>query len=154
VVILNTQTKAFHSNSKEKIEYFIKDPAYMIISEHPYDDNWCGEGMYFWDNFGNAKNWKNKKTKATIAQCFLVYSDNSILDFSDYQVARKMQQLIENMSSKRNEMKFESNKAGKKIAFLANLLNVKVVKVIGKYPNLKETNFFFEWKNCTPKYNK
>lgn len=32
-----------------------------VVSNHPMDIYWEGDGMYFWDNFGNARYWKMQK---------------------------------------------------------------------------------------------
>lgn len=115
----------------------------MIISNHTYDETWCGEGMYFWDNKGNSNFWKKKKNDdSKIASCFLVFDEEHLLDLSDYEVAERMQQFIDKLSQR--DRNFRDEKPGKKIDFLAKKLEIKIVKVIGLYPFSKESSFFPE----------
>ncbi|MBL1225353.1 hypothetical protein [Enterococcus sp. BWR-S5] len=121
----------------------------MIISNHAYDENWCGEGMYFWDNKGNSNFWKKKKNgDSEIVSCFLVFEEEHLLDFSDYEVAERMQQLISLLSQRDRNLLDE--KPGKKIDFLAKKLEIKLVKVIGMYPFSKGSSFFPEIDNAHP----
>ena len=52
--------KLYHCNEEKKINCFIEEDE-LIFSEHVQDDNWAGQGMYFWDNVGNALYWKKQK---------------------------------------------------------------------------------------------
>lgn len=55
---------------------------------HVKDDDWGGDGVYFWDNIGNTKywltsHWKNDKEQASIVQIELQVNINDILDLSE-----------------------------------------------------------------------
>lgn len=148
-IILNLQFKAYHSNTPEKIQTFISNGSYMIISEHSFDDNWCGKGMYFWDNKGNADFWNTKRIgPSKVATCFLVISEDEFLDLSDYKIAERMQKLITKLGTR--DRNLIDGKPGKKIDFLANVLKSKVIKVIGSYPYAKNSSFFVDLDDAHP----
>ena len=148
-IILKLQFKVYHSNTPEKIHEFISDNSYMIISEHAYDDNWCGKGMYFWDNKGNANFWQtHRKDETKIACCFLIIAENEFLDLSDHDIAEGMQKLITKMKQK--DRNLIDAKPGKKIDFLASVLKARVVKVIGSYPHSKNSSFFIDSISAHP----
>ena len=79
----------FHTNIKDKIEKFVSDKE-MIYYE---DKHYLGNGMYFWDNEGNAKYWANKKLKENIGVLNEVYIskanlllDETILDLTNVEI--------------------------------------------------------------------
>jgi hypothetical protein len=65
--------KVYHCNLSEKCNEFISENK-LLESNHPYDSLWLGKGMYFWDNFGNAKYWKNEKLKKDKTKNFKIVS--------------------------------------------------------------------------------
>ena len=48
----------YHCNDEKRCSRFVNSDKYMIVSHE--DGSWLGQGMYFWDNLGNAKNCKSK----------------------------------------------------------------------------------------------
>lgn len=82
----------FHANDEKRCRQFLEEDDYLIISEE--DGVWLGSGMYFWDNLGNAKYWRNEKTRkkfscgklsivkanVSLEKC-LDLTDDDVLDF-------------------------------------------------------------------------
>lgn len=50
----------YHSDTEKKCEEFIAKKDALVLSNNLKDDIWLGDGMYFWDNRGNANWWKRK----------------------------------------------------------------------------------------------
>ncbi|WP_099299692.1 hypothetical protein [Pediococcus pentosaceus] len=86
----------YHANTEENVEKFIGGS--LIISQHPNDDYWLGEGMYFWDNKDNAVFWNKRRRDSehtAIAKSQLAYHDSDIIDMVDTSAIFKLRKQIQ-----------------------------------------------------------
>lgn len=131
--------KLFHCNDRERVVKFVNDYNYLILSKHKDDENWLGDGMYFWDNYGNSIYWKKEKVKhnvpeseLNIASCSLECNFSEYLcDLTDFEVEKKLQDLIE--IAEKQDLLGKNKPLGDKIDFLLHDLNSKVVKGFSYY---------------------
>lgn len=167
----------FMDNKTE--DYYLSIPLYHVdtiknnkdfLTKHSFeqfhvkDDDWGGDGVYFWDNIGNAKywltgHWKNDKEQASIVQVELQVNINDILDLSEPIIVSEFEGTVNKMINWAQNQKdpflkaqahkiWTSKHKGEIINFYANLLQrmnedvFKVTKIIGLYPNAAETEFF------------
>lgn len=49
----NMKIPLFHCNLAPVVAKLLA--LRSVVSNHPMDIYWEGDGMYFWDNFGNAR---------------------------------------------------------------------------------------------------
>lgn len=82
----------YHCNDKKRSLKFLSSDTYMIISEE--DGKWLGQGMYFWDNLGNAQYWKAEKQKKSPAEEFIIIkacvSMEKVLDLTDTEICEML----------------------------------------------------------------
>ncbi|UOT89783.1 hypothetical protein [Streptococcus salivarius] len=133
----------FHCNYDEKIIEFVENHQ-PIISEHPFDNNWAGKGMYFWDNFDNANYWRGEKRKKSPASVSIVSvdveydtSDTSFLDLTSESILKK---LIEYYKLTHPEENISDKKIGVLIDDYSHQNDVKVIKLLGDYKHNKSPN--------------
>ena len=135
----------YHVNSRSEIEKCKK--SFESNNPHLYtakeDGFWAGNGMYFWDNIGNANYWlkHSRKKDPIILKAKLNYSSSDILDLTDNTVMNTFNELWPAVAKK-----FKINEKatlGKKINTLTEFFGtkVKVVKEIGLYPRVKNHEF-------------
>ena len=143
--------KVYHCNLSEKCNEFISENK-LLESNHPYDSLWLGKGMYFWDNFGNAKYWKNEKLKKDktknfkIVSCFV--SLEKMLDLTDNEEIEIIDRIWKSvdLEPKLNIKKKKITKIGDKLNFLFDFISefskeYNIIKTIGE--NYKYNNHFF-----------
>ena len=137
----------YHCNFEEQVNSFQKTRN-LIISSHEEDDKWGGEGMYFWDNLGNAKYWEKEKNKknpdlaVSICRCQIKFDvDKDILDLTNLEAEQKFEYIIK-FKSNAEKKNFADAPIGEKIDFFCDFLSVKVVKFFGKYPKTPKTTAF------------
>ena len=136
--------KLYHCNEEKTINCFIEEDE-LIFSEHVQDDNWAGQGMYFWDNVGNALYWKKQKMShvspdenVLIAECMLFLDRDYFCDLTNFEEEKKFEKMIEKMSSHQ----ISTNESlGQKIDFLCSKFGYKVIKLFGDYPSTPQTDF-------------
>lgn len=140
-----SSVEVFHCNDRMRINKFVAEPDFLIISQHKFDELWAGRGMYFWDNKGNAKYWYKDSVKKSpdssflIAQANIHYDQETFMDLLDLEIEKLCQQIIDRYEA----LGVISNRdsLGKKIDFVASELNFKVVRVSGYYKNTPQTSY-------------
>ena len=75
---LESNLVLYHCNDEKRCLKFLDSDTYMIISNE--DGRWLGQGMYFWDNYGNAKYWEKVKQRKDIDKKYLIVKA-SIIQF-------------------------------------------------------------------------
>ena len=143
----------YHSNTSKECKKFIDDKKYLVISQNEKDDIWLGRGMYFWDNYGNAKWWNEKQYKRNPEEKYEIVRANvnmeKMLDLTDYEVYVTMEHIWQEICVK---LGIEGDIP------LGNKLNImmdykfktaySVIKVIGKYNNTKAYGLFkFDYRS-------
>lgn len=133
----------YHANTKEKIEEFIQGK--LIISCHPNDDYWLGEGMYFWDNKDNAIFWNKRRhddKHTSIAKSQLSFDESDLIDLLDRSVRSILRKQIQEICNVVGiDFDLYKNKPGAALNLLFNYLKTvnektfKVVKGAGYYKN-------------------
>lgn len=142
---MSSSIELFHCNDEAKINKFIEDDKYLIISQHTADDVWAGKGMYFWDNKGNAKYWyrdrirKYPNSAFLIAQANIEYDQDTIMDLSDFETEQTCFKFISELEKK--GIISHKDSLGKKIDFICPILGLKVVRIMGHYSNTPQTGF-------------
>lgn len=138
----------YHVNSPEEVSAVVKsfdngDGRLFFTKENGY---WAGNGMYFWDNEGNANYWKKNRKKnrnldSDILVADLLLDEDSVLDLTNEEVLNVWNDLWPKVAKKYNTSIDCS--PGKKINLICRTLGtVKVVKVCGFYPQKNEHSFF------------
>lgn len=142
----------YHVNSPEIIKKILN--SYKNNSGRLYntldDQFWAGKGMYFWDNVGNAEYWKKIRKNHNMSESKILSADlkiegDCILDLTDRSILHTYNKLWPKIA---NEFKVRENTSpGFKIDIICKFLlefnkNIKIVKVCGYYPKLKEHSFF------------
>lgn len=150
----------------------LKDHNYISsISNNEVDLNWLGKGIYFWENYGNAEEWKKNHRYNTIMSLNLSITDKDkeahFLDLTDIRTLNMLNNIrkglyksfIESITNKEkkeykkvmgepilyvNEMYYLDNNLNyfDLFEFVCLKLNCEVVKVIGHYPKRKLDPFF------------
>lgn len=148
----------YHCNDKKRCLKFLSSNTYMIISIE--DGIWLGNGMYFWDNLGNAKYWKKEKQRKKPESNFVILksriSIENLLDLTDGEICGKLEELWNKWKIKIGVT--ENDKAvnlGKKLNLLYKCIpsfrdNYNVFKILGKY-NKTPNNGFFYYNVCDNK---
>ncbi len=140
----------YHCNDEKRCQRFLKSDTYMIIS--PEDGDWLGQGMYFWDNLGNAKYWEyNKQRKAPDVKHLIIkarVSLENVLDLTDIEVCKSLDNLWNSLQAKyKGKPNYDPKpRLGKKLNILYKsfpdfIENYKVIKVLGKYINTPPNGF-------------
>lgn len=138
--------KCFHCNEKGKIEQFMVNKK-PIVSTHKADNYWAGNGMYLWDNMGNANYWykerqkKNNKENTSICKIIVSYEEDLMLDLTDPDEIKKYKKMINLMSSKKINLTID-DPIGIKIDFICDKFNKKIAKISGDYPHAGDKEFF------------
>lgn len=138
----------YHTDFAKKNSEFI-DSGTLLESKE--DGNWCGRGMYFWDNLSNAKYWQDKKKRrfncnVTISKSSLRYHEKDILDLTDDKTAQELYRVAV-LYKKRTGLNVNLNKIGAVINFVYQSLvddhkeTFSVVKLAGAYGKNSEENF-------------
>lgn len=137
----------YHSNEKEKCALFLKGEQ-LILSKNSKDDRWLGNGMYFWDNMGNACWWRKNQLKKNSASEYMIVAANvkldEMLDLTDPEVYVSMERLWKQLCKK---IKRNSDiPLGSKLNFLfvdKGFCNMyALVKVYGKYNKTPDNGLF------------
>ena len=155
--------KGFHfCEHTRKCNAFV-DKQLAIVATGP--SQWLGDGMYFWDNYGNALYWRRELNGDHIPEkdC-MVTADidmDYVLDLTDEEtqvrINRAMQDILQikkvsprNRShrSLRNKIsKDEELTPGQRLDYLLKysryrdeLRGIKVVKATGRHPRLNDDN--------------
>lgn len=154
----------YHVDSEENNRKFIRNGSLPATIE---DGDWAGNGLYFWDNIGNAKYWikkdkdNNANVKLTILKVLLSASENKVLDLTEPETVKNFEHMVTKLSeSFRRKFTWDSNQRGSIInAFYDLLVEIthgdvfQVVKLIGYYPSAPNSDFFSkgdESSNLTP----
>jgi hypothetical protein len=143
----------FHTNTKDKIEKFVSDKE-MIYYE---DKHYLGNGMYFWDNEGNAKYWANKKlkeNKGIISEVYIskanLLLDETILDLTNVEIIKLVRTLWIEYCDKLDE-KNRNQFIGTILDILRKyfpiLNNMKVSKCHGDYSHYNKNTFLSKLGN-------
>lgn len=154
----------YHVGNISQNKKFVKGAS---VPDSKAIKNWAGDGLYFWDNFGNAKYWldtnKSGEKRCIVKSC-LEIDENYILDLTDYEMVKqfkywiKLLQMAKVIDSDEN-MIFRGDKIDSAIAGieviqskLCNIdflkeyfkdLKIYAVKIMGYYPHVVDT-FLFE----------
>ncbi|MFC6169366.1 hypothetical protein [Loigolactobacillus jiayinensis] len=151
----------YHADFAENNSNFIDNNVLLSSRE---DGNWCGRGMYFWDNLSNARYWQNKKKKhsnrdVTISQASLRCYGTEILDLTDDDSAKALYRAAVHYKSK---IGFDVDlcKLGAVINFVHQALiddqqkAFSVVKLAGVYGRNKEENLIESYERAYDKGRK
>lgn len=141
-----SNTILYHCNDERRCLKFLNSNTYMILS--PEDGKWLGQGMYFWDNLGNAKYWEKEKRRKEPDKKHMIVaarvSLENVLDLTDKDICKE----LENVWSKYKEvLGIDSEpELGKKLNLLYRSIpdfsNIyKVIKVLGRYVNTPPNGF-------------
>lgn len=136
-------SKLYHCNEKEKIETVMTTKRYDILKS-VNDRFWLGDGIYFWDNMGNAQYWKSERLRKNHQKeydiaCMLVCLDNK-LDLTDSNVRIALEGTFEVLAEK--EGNFATWGFGEKINYIMKKRQeiqekYHVIVADGSYPNTK-----------------
>ena len=147
----------YHCNTKEKCDNFLNNTLELIESNHKYDDNWLGKGMYYWDNLGNAKYWKKDKIRKNPSNKFVIIKSfvslEKVLDLTDDDIVNIIEEVWKKLNIQDETNKDLKNKMpiGAKLDFIYEKISeiktkYSIIKIIGI--NYKpKNNFFNEIKN-------
>lgn len=132
----------YHVNSQKNISSVINsyknNNGKLYFSKE--DGFWAGNGMYFWDNRGNANYWKVRTRNRFMLSADLNIDENCFLDFTDEDVLRQYERLWPLIAEKLHVS--ENSTPGKKINMICKVIpSIKIVKVNGYYPNIIERPF-------------
>jgi hypothetical protein len=138
----------YHSDEEKKCKDFIEKTDVLILSENIKDDIWLGQGMYFWDNLGNANWWKRKQCSrhADVKYCIAIANVvlNNLLDLTDFEVYMTLEKLWKQICQKSDLN--ENVQLGNKLNFLFDTMGFQerydIIKVYGKYNNTSNKGFF------------
>lgn len=140
-----SSTYIYHVNSLKNIEtvvhsFDVHRPQLYVAKE---DGFWAGNGMYFWDNIGNANYWlrMSRKSNPVILKAKLTYASLNMFDLTDSETLSTLNELWPLAAKKYN---VKSNVSlGKKINTISEFFNgnLKVVRELGYYPAKKEHAF-------------
>lgn len=161
----------YHVGKKESNNTFQQNPAILVSHE---DGEWAGEGLYVWDNMGNANYWLKQKNKIaynkssgteySIIKLNLKVDEKYILDLTDPYSVKEFERFVEKLKDygffgkKKN---FENKgalinayyntiksfiKKNKNLALSKYFKDkqFEVTKIIGYYPMIKDTIYFKE----------
>lgn len=129
------------------------------------DGDWAGNGVYFWDNIGNAHYWVKLRNyeNITISKAMMRTRENFILDLTEPESAsnfRRLAKIIQERFDKSFDLTSETEKGAVINLVCSSLQKVhekmqekgvtvddlpqpfKVVKVAGYYPSAPERDFF------------
>lgn len=111
-----------------------------VVSNHPMDIYWEGDGMYFWDNFGNTRYWQMQKAGPTqIVECSVEFDyEKDLLDLTDLEQERVLafSSYLVGFS--------ETTPVGIKIDYLCQKAKLKVVRGFGRYDKTPQTTAFHD----------
>lgn len=141
-----SNTVLYHCNDEKRCLQFLDSDTYMILSNE--DGRWLGQGMYFWDNLGNAKYWKNEKRRKKSGENYLIVkarvSLENVLDLTDTEVCERVNSV---WLKYKNTLGVDSEpELGKKLNILYRSIFgfgdcYKVIKVLGRYRNTPSNAF-------------
>ncbi|WP_448860687.1 hypothetical protein [Clostridium sp.] len=138
----------YHCNDEKRCSRFVNSDKYMIVSHE--DGSWLGQGMYFWDNLGNAKYWMGEKRRKEPSQKYEIVkarvSMEQLLDLTDIEVCEALQKLWDECEQKMNLPKGEKAELGLKLNTLCRNIEMfnnayHVYKVFGKYNRTPKIRF-------------
>ena len=129
----------YHCGRKEEVLSFSKDEIAIIPSIE--DDIWLGNGMYFWDNEGNANYWFRNRTKKFPNEEFKIVKAilklDKVLDLTNKEHIKLCKNVMKKLREKGFDL-FDDSQLGKNINVLftetdlfSNSFNT--VKIIGLY---------------------
>lgn len=128
----NMKIPLFHCNLAPVVAELLA--LRSVVSNHPMDIYWEGDGMYFWDDFGNARYWQMQKAGPTqIVECSVEFDyekdleQERVLAFSSY---------LAGLS--------ETTPVGMKIDYLCQKAKLKVVRGFGRYDKTPQTTAFHD----------
>lgn len=128
-----------HKNISNVVDSYKNGSVELYTSVE--DGYWAGNGMYFWDNKGNANYWKKSRHNDYILKADLKIDENYILDFTDLDVVRHFE-TIWPLIAKKFHINGDATTPGKRINLICKFFDtVKVVKINGYYPNMPESYF-------------
>lgn len=132
----------YHVNSQENISSVVSsykdNRGELYFSKE--DGFWAGDGMYFWDNKGNAKYWKKTTKNKFMLSADINIDEDYFLDFTDKDVLEEWENLWP-LVAKKFHISNDST-PGKKINTICKFMpNIKIVKINGYYPNVNERKF-------------
>ena len=146
---MESKTILFHSNEENLCDAFLSGKESLLLSGNSNDDKWLGQGMYLWDNRGNATWWNNKQAKRHPEKKYKIVKINActddLLDLTDYDVYIKTKALWERyckltetdpnvpLGNKLNTMYS---------AFSDWNIMYKVIKIFGKYNRTPSRGIF------------
>lgn len=136
----------YHCNDSDKIDsYLDKEDLSILESVGPQNHDFLGNGVYFWDNEGNAEFWdRDRKRKDTPKDTPISLSKieatgsfltKEMVDLTDENLRLKYEKAIEKIKEIKKK-RYES-RHGVLIDYLCDILNYKVVKVISKDDTIK-----------------
>jgi len=137
----------YHTNAPEKcIDFLNNDCIIESIDKH-----WLGNGMYFWDNLGNAHYWANeKKRKDNLPKVYIIRANivvDQMLDLTDNDIINKINDIWNQYCYRKriNSDKPLGVKLNTLFKFYSNFhSNYKVIKAVGYYKDHKLHNFFID----------
>lgn len=148
----------YHVDKNDNNQAFVRG---AMLTPSDEDGEWAGNGVYFWDNIGNAHYWtKSRRYKnITISKAMMRTYEKFILDLTEPESASNFLRLVKIVQEqiKRNIDLTSKAEKGAVINFVCtflqkmqkNSLNIKkipqpfkVVKVVGYYPSAPEHVLF------------
>ena len=141
-LFVDTKIPLYHCNCESVTSKLANGE--LVNSNHSDDELWGGRGMYFWDNVGNANYWRKQKSNRTkIIRCVASFnSEEDLMDLTDYDVELNFEKLL-NLTDRY----YGDKPIGKKIDFLCNLLDYKIVRFFGEYNRTPQTSLIND-TNC------
>lgn len=149
-MLSGTNTLLYHCNDKKRSMRFLSSDTYMIISRE--DGKWLGQGMYFWDNLGNAMYWKGEKQRRQPEEDFVIVlarvSTEKLLDLSDPDICDSICKIWDTWKDRAKIGSRENNiPLGKKLNILYKIIPefkdiFHVFKIYGKYNKTRPSNLY------------
>lgn len=138
----------YHSDEEKKCKDFIEKSDELLLSGNNKDDIWLGQGMYFWDNLGNANWWNSKQCNRhpDVKYCIAIANVvlNNLLDLTDFEVYTTLEKLWKQICQKSGLD--ENVQLGNKLNFLFDTMGFQeqydIIKVYGKYNRTYNKGFF------------
>lgn len=89
----------FHVGTKQENQQFISDKNELLESTE--DGDWCGAGMYFWDNLSNANFWLSSKKKRSesynIVKVSMKINEDRLLDLTSLESVKDFEKSLRNL---------------------------------------------------------
>jgi len=132
----NMKIPLFHCNLAPVVAELLA--LRSVVSNHPMDIYWEGDGMYFWDNFGNARYWQMQKASPTqIVECSVEFDyEKDLLDLTDLEQERVLKRASERVKY------IKYGKIGAKIDYFCLCEGLKIVRCFGVYEKTPQTGLF------------